>query len=214
MNDCFILTTSNHPLFDELSRLDIPFYEKLPENPLPVAFDFTITDLREKERTLKFLSDKKCSIISDLGPYWGDDLMRRYPAIKGAFAASFPSLQKKIEVHSPCEKSMKLLEELLGKLDMSSLVMEEAGVGFYYPRIPSLIINDAYFAKQEKLAEEDAVDTAMKYGVNYPQGPFEWTKKIGAFSIKLLLEELYRATKDARYMPADALLEEAKRRSV
>ena len=210
MNNCFILSSSNHPLFHKLKNLKIPFYETLPESPTSynVAFDFTITDLKKKEETLTSLSQQEYSIISELGPYWGDDLMKRYPAIKGALAASFPSLQKKVEVYCPCEKTKNLLKKFLAKLDISPLSINEAGVGFYYPRILSLIINEAYFAKQENLAHEDAIDTAMKYGVNYPQGPFEWTKKIGIFTIKLLLEELFRATKDARYHPAPALLKE------
>ena len=207
MNNCFILASSNHPLFSKLKNLGIPFYEELPDSltGFDVVFDFTVTELLKKEKNLKSLSEQNISIISELGPYWGDDLMKRYPMIKGGFAASFPSLQNKIEVYCPCEKSMVLLKELLTKINLSILEMDEAGVGFYYPRILCLIINEAYFAKQENLAEVDAIDTAMKYGVNYPIGPFEWANKIGIFTIKLLLQELFRATKDARYRPAQML---------
>ena len=211
MNNYCILATSNHPLFYQLKDLGAPFYESPPESfpNCDMIFDFTITSLEKKEEILKSLSKNQTPIISELGPYWAEDLMKRYPVIKGALAASFPSLQKKVEVYCPCEKSMSKLKEFLKYLDITPWPMDEAGVGFYYPRILSLIINEAYFAKHENLAQEDAIDTAMKYGVNYPQGPFEWAKKIGTFTIALLLKELFRATKDPRYHPAPALIEES-----
>jgi 3-hydroxybutyryl-CoA dehydrogenase len=79
--------------------------------------------------------------------------------------------------------------------------------GFISPRIVSMIINEAYFALEEKVSKKEEIDIAMKLGTNYPYGPFEWSKKIGLKNIAALLTELFKTEK--RYQPADLLLKEA-----
>jgi 3-hydroxybutyryl-CoA dehydrogenase len=79
--------------------------------------------------------------------------------------------------------------------------------GFISARVVSMIINEAFFALEEKISTKDEIDTAMKLGTNYPYGPFEWCKMIGASSIFNLLEIL--AKEDERYQPAPLLKLEA-----
>ena len=62
-----------------------------------------------------------------------------------------------------------------------------------------MIINEAYFALGEKLTTAEAIDLAMKNGVNYPLGPVEWGEKIGLHYVAQLLEELNTITRDDRY---------------
>jgi 3-hydroxybutyryl-CoA dehydrogenase len=75
--------------------------------------------------------------------------------------------------------------------------------GFITARIIAMIINEAYFAKEENVSTEEEIDTAMKLGTNYPYGPFEWAKKIGVGHICQLLKKL--SLQDARYQPAASL---------
>ena len=79
--------------------------------------------------------------------------------------------------------------------------------GFISARVVSMIINEAYFALQEKVSTKEEIDIAMKLGTNYPFGPFEWSKKIGLKNIAGLLTELSLSEK--RYQPAELLLKEA-----
>ena len=78
--------------------------------------------------------------------------------------------------------------------------------GFVSPRIIAMIINEAYFAKDENVSSEADIDTAMKLGTNYPYGPFEWCKKIGVERVFNLLEKL--AETDKRFTPAGGLKNE------
>ena len=210
MNDFFVLIQKNHPLFEKVCSSGQPFFTS-PEN-IPsqngLVFDLTLCSLEKKENILKHLEGH--TIISDLGSYWGDDLMRRYPSIKAAMAASFPSPTNKIEVFSPNDM-LPFVELFLKKLSLSPFPITQAGVGFHYPRILSLIINEAWLAKEENIADTPAIDNAMKYGVRYPLGPFEWTKKTGALPVTILLNELQRATGDSRYKPASGLIQEAQK---
>lgn len=79
--------------------------------------------------------------------------------------------------------------------------------GFIAARILSMIINEAYFAKEEQVSTEAEIDIAMKLGTNYPKGPFEWGKSIGMGNILSLLDKLSET--DPRYTPASLLRKEA-----
>lgn len=75
--------------------------------------------------------------------------------------------------------------------------------GFISARIISMIINEAFFAKEDKISTEDEIDIAMKLGTNYPKGPFEWAREVG---IKNIYELLFCLSKtDNRYQPASLL---------
>jgi 3-hydroxybutyryl-CoA dehydrogenase len=79
--------------------------------------------------------------------------------------------------------------------------------GFVTARVISMIINEAYFALDEKVSSKAEIDTAMKLGTNYPFGPFEWSQKIGLKNIYQLLESLSK--NNSRYQPSDLLKQEA-----
>lgn len=93
------------------------------------------------------------------------------------------------------EKIEAVLQTLHKKI---ILVSDEPG--FISARIIAMIINEAYFAKEEDVSTEEEIDIAMKLGTNYPLGPFEWAKKIGLKNIHLLLLMLSHQNK--KYTPA------------
>lgn len=78
--------------------------------------------------------------------------------------------------------------------------------GMITPRILAMIVNEAYYALEDKVSTKEEIDTAMKLGTNYPMGPFEWSEKIGLVRIYELLKELSRT--DSRYTAAPALIKE------
>ena len=80
-------------------------------------------------------------------------------------------------------------------------------MGFITPRVISSIINEAYFALQEKVSTPTEIDIAMKLGTNYPFGPFEWSEKIGLVNVHSLLVAL--SAQHDRYRPADLLIQTA-----
>lgn len=78
----------------------------------------------------------------------------------------------------------------------------EDEVGFVFPRILSMIVNEAAFALTEQTAEAESIDVAMKKGTNYPMGPLEWAGEIGLDDIYAVLNGLYRELGEERYRPA------------
>ena len=76
--------------------------------------------------------------------------------------------------------------------------------GMLTPRVIAMIINEACLTVQENVSTKEQIDIAMRLGTNYPLGPFEWAKKIGAGNIFSLLTTL--STTDHRYIPATEML--------
>ncbi|HEU5463559.1 MAG TPA: 3-hydroxyacyl-CoA dehydrogenase family protein, partial [Candidatus Binatia bacterium] len=77
--------------------------------------------------------------------------------------------------------------------------------GLTFPRILSLIINEAARSLEEGVASAAEIDVAMRLGVNYPQGPLRWADQIGLDEVLAVLEGLHHATGDDRYRPAPLL---------
>ncbi len=77
--------------------------------------------------------------------------------------------------------------------------------GFVSARTVSMIINEAFLAREEQVSSADEIDIAMKLGTSYPFGPFEWYNQTGPERIVQLLQKL--AATDQRYQPALSLIE-------
>jgi len=80
-------------------------------------------------------------------------------------------------------------------------------VGLVFPRIISMIINEAAQVYSEKIAAKEDIDTAMKLGTNYPFGPLEWADKIGIDLVYDILSSLQKYYGEDRYRPHPVLRE-------
>ena len=70
---------------------------------------------------------------------------------------------------------------------------------YIFARILCGLIVQASLACERGVAEKSDIDTALKYGVNYPQGPFAWAAKIGSERVNAVLEKLNKTTNDNRF---------------
>lgn len=71
--------------------------------------------------------------------------------------------------------------------------------GLYVLRSIAMLVNEACEAVLHDIASEQDIDSAMKYGLNYPCGPFEWADKIEYCTILQILENLYHIYGEDRY---------------
>lgn len=69
-------------------------------------------------------------------------------------------------------------------------------------RTISCLVNEACETVLHAVATEQDIDSAMKYGVNYPMGPFEWAEKISYNTILKTLENVYRIYMEEKYRPS------------
>lgn len=101
---------------------------------------------------------------------------------------------------------LKNAEKFLADAGMNySIVPDRAGMIF--PRIVSMIINEAAQVYSEQIASKEDIDTAMKLGTNYPNGPLEWADRLGVPLVYEILSALQRDFGEDRYRPHPLLKE-------
>lgn len=124
------------------------------------------------------------------------------------FATFYPVKERKmIELSwglKTAEKSAQAAEEFFKRLGKETIQVRE-GAGLIFPRILSLIINEAARSLSEGVAEAEEIDVAMRLGVNYPTGPLQWADQVGLDEVLAVLEGLHDETGDDRYRPAPLL---------
>jgi 3-hydroxybutyryl-CoA dehydrogenase len=77
--------------------------------------------------------------------------------------------------------------------------------GLVVARTFAMLVNEAADAVQQGVCSEASADQAMKLGVNYPAGPFEWLAGWNAGSVVGLLDRLDRHHRGERYRVSPAL---------
>lgn len=202
-----ILISRDHhffPILESSGRADVTILsrgadiEKL-ELKEDLILDLTAWGRDKKSDLLERLCESTTKpVISDLSLVWGEAFLKRYSFIAGAVATVFHSPTATYESFVRPEHK-PLLEKAFESLGISLHQVEEVGIGFTFPRISSMVINEAYFALEDGLASSEDIDTAMKFGVNYPLGPIDWAQRTGSQHIATLLDELYNVTGDPRY---------------
>ncbi|MDH5581209.1 MAG: 3-hydroxyacyl-CoA dehydrogenase family protein [Bdellovibrionales bacterium] len=211
MNKKIVIYTQNHPLANHINllqengytviRLDSPkLNDQLKIHQ--TVFDLCCLKTSDKKTLLKALNHHK--VYSDLSVNNVKSLLDQFPQITGAFSLSIYGNTSSRECFIN-EDDQKEFEDFLTFFQLSPFYHEQVPNYFILGRTIAPIINEAYFAIEEDLASKEDIDKAMKYGVNYPLGPFEWVNLFGTDKLSILLNELYSDTKLDRYIPCTLL---------
>lgn len=79
--------------------------------------------------------------------------------------------------------------------------------GLLIARTVSMLVNEAADAVQQGVCNEADADIATRAGLNYPAGPFEWLRQLGADYVVRVLENLDRVYRGERYRISPLLLQ-------
>ncbi|MFG2680430.1 3-hydroxyacyl-CoA dehydrogenase [Streptomyces sp. NPDC048392] len=77
--------------------------------------------------------------------------------------------------------------------------------GMIVARTVARMIDLAFDAVAKGVATREDIDTAMRLGVNYPLGPFEWSRRLGGAWARSLLAAVDEGDPSGRYAPSLAL---------
>lgn len=77
--------------------------------------------------------------------------------------------------------------------------------GLIVMRTLAQIANAAADAVFENVADEDGVDSALRFGANYPIGPFAWSDRYGRSNVRAALTAIAHETGDPMYNPSQYL---------
>ncbi|MET7679308.1 3-hydroxyacyl-CoA dehydrogenase [Streptomyces sp. NPDC005423] len=81
--------------------------------------------------------------------------------------------------------------------------------GMIVARTVARVVDLAHDAVAKGVATEEDIDTAMRLGVNYPLGPFEWSRQLGRSWAYDVLDDLHLRDPSGRYAPSLALYRHA-----
>jgi 3-hydroxybutyryl-CoA dehydrogenase len=96
---------------------------------------------------------------------------------------------------------IKALAESMGKTPVECRDFP----GFVSNRVLMPLINEAIFCLHEGVAEEAAIDTIMKLGMNHPMGPLTLADFIGLDTCLYILEVLHEGLGEDKYRPCPLL---------
>ncbi len=81
--------------------------------------------------------------------------------------------------------------------------------GLVVARTIAMLVNEACDAVQQGVCTPEGADQAMKLGLNYPAGPFEWLAGWDAITIVALLDRLDAQFRGERYRASPELRQRA-----
>ncbi|MCH8211205.1 MAG: 3-hydroxyacyl-CoA dehydrogenase, partial [Planctomycetes bacterium] len=88
--------------------------------------------------------------------------------------------------HRSLEMTAELREAASGFVRKATNEAGDELEEYIFARILVALITQAKLANERGVAEKADIDTALKYGVNYPKGPFEWADQIGPERVNAL----------------------------
>lgn len=98
--------------------------------------------------------------------------------------------------------------QVLARLDIR-VIWTADHPGLYVLRTIAMLINEGCEAVLHNIASEADINAAMKYGVNYPHGPFEWAQMLGYDTVLNTLNNLQRIYGEERYRASMYLVKKA-----
>ena len=98
-------------------------------------------------------------------------------ALAPALDCSQKSIQEAVGLFQSFEKQVSVIQDVSGMI---------------ITRIVAMLVNEASLIVQDKIADAEGVNIAMRMGLNYPLGPFEWAEKWGLSSVSKTLDNLFK----------------------
>lgn len=108
-----------------------------------------------------------------------------------------------VDTQTVSDDALALAQELFEHVGKGVCLVENVP-GLYLGRVVGSIVNEAVIAVHEGVASSDDIDTAMRLGVNYPQGPIAWGREIGGRRLTNILRRIAVAEGEA-FAPHRAL---------
>jgi len=209
-----IFITGEQPLVDEYSSACVAAGYRLvatPSKTTALALELTNTASKEKNlRRLDSVLPKAAPILSSSVtiPVAEQGTWLKHPERLigiGAFPTLLQGTVLEIAVGPRTDDATRTAAtEFAATLGKDVAAVSDT-VGLVMPRILCMLINEAFFAMGERVADGSDIDSAMKLGTNYPRGPVEWATAIGVHHVHAVIAALQAYYGEDRYRAAPLL---------
>lgn len=216
-----VLLAGESVLFPELKELfesrgyDVVALQEMEEcsKKIQIAVEVSNVNLDLKKDLIQKLDEKLSPEIPIITTSLGITATEvaswtRHPERVLGFGTFRPLEKRKLLELAPglktSEETLKQAEAFFRSLGKKTTVVQDE-TGLVFPRVLSLIINEAVFTVMEGTATPGDIDIAMKKGTNYPYGPLEWADQIGLDEVYAVIRGLHRDLAEERYRPAPLL---------
>jgi 3-hydroxybutyryl-CoA dehydrogenase len=183
------------------------------EHDFDLALELHSTDLAAKAETLLYLEDvfaETVPILTLTMAISTGELVREMLMPERVVGVSLlpPFAETKVAelmatpdtTHDALHTARRFCESL----DLTAVQVDD-GVAGVLVRTVCCLVNEAALALQERIATAAEIDSAMRLGVNYPQGPLAWGDHIGLDRVLAVMDGLYAEYKEERYRPVPLL---------
>lgn len=144
--------------------------------------------------------------IGEIRVAWGDgrplgsrsnaDVLMDYMREPGTAAA--------VGITSRQDSSFEAVSELLAHASITAIRLPDTP-GQLVLRTLAQLANAAFDAFADKVADATAIDLAMQFGANHPEGPISWATRFGKTKLSECLRNIALATRDPIYAPTPPL---------
>jgi len=179
-----------------------------PDLPVDAVFDMHLANLKAKRDFVAHVASDL--IFTAAGPCSATEAAS-WALVPSRVVGISPIFNGVIELAPALQTSPETLERAEGFLRSLNLevVRVADGPGLVRLRVLSCLINEAASAVMEGVASPEAIDLAMKLGVNYPRGPLEWGDEIGLDVVLAVMRALQMEYGEERYRPSPLLVRKA-----
>lgn len=98
-------------------------------------------------------------------------------------------------------ETAQIIRDLAEKLGKKPVYVKD-GPGFLVNRVNAALRCEVYKCLAEGVASIEDIDTAMKFGLNHPMGPFELNDFVGLEIGLAVLETMWDSYKDPKFAPS------------
>ncbi|MDY0132763.1 MAG: 3-hydroxybutyryl-CoA dehydrogenase [Desulforegulaceae bacterium] len=116
-------------------------------------------------------------------------------------------VMKLVEIIRGLETDQKTFDITIGLIDKFGKTPAESSdfPGFIANRILMPMLNEAVFTLYHGVGTKEAIDSAMKLGMNHPMGPLALADLIGLDTCLAIMETLHKGFGDSKYRPCPLL---------
>jgi 3-hydroxybutyryl-CoA dehydrogenase len=112
-----------------------------------------------------------------------------------------PQASGEIGFSASSDEAAALAETVITDLGRIALRLADRP-GLIVMRTLAQLANGAADAVVEQVADEAGIDAALRFGANYPYGPFEWMDRLGRARLAMVLDGIASATGTSMYRPS------------